>query len=159
MAPSSMYPWAPRRTWTRRAWTRRSRGGPRSWTLWTVVNERDELGDDLVPDYLTSVRDGAFYGWPFSYFGQNEDPRKKGERPDLVAKAVVPDLAIGAHTAALGLTFYDASARGEVRSVRTPRRASRTAGRLAARSGRRRKRRLAGYLCWIRHDGATLTAE
>ena len=78
-------------------------------TLWTVVNERDELGDDLVPDYLTSVQEGAFYGWPYSYFGQNEDPRKKGERPDLVAKAVVPDLAIGAHTASLGLTFYNAA--------------------------------------------------
>jgi glucose/arabinose dehydrogenase len=83
---------------------------PGTRMLWTVVNERDALGDDLVPDYLTSVREGAFYGWPYSYFGQNEDPRKKGERPDLVAKAVVPDLAIGAHTASLGLTFYDASA-------------------------------------------------
>jgi glucose/arabinose dehydrogenase len=83
---------------------------PGTRILWTVVNERDELGDDLVPDYLTSVREGAFYGWPYSYFGQNEDPRKKGERPDLVAKAVVPDLAIGAHTASLGLTFYGASA-------------------------------------------------
>ena len=83
---------------------------PGTRMLWTVVNERDKLGDDLVPDYLTSVREGAFYGWPYSYFGQNEDPRKKGERPDLVAKAVVPDLAIGAHTASLGLTFYDASA-------------------------------------------------
>ena len=71
---------------------------PGTRILWTVVNERDELGDDLVPDYLTSVREGAFYGWPYSYFGQNEDPRKKGERPDLVAKAVVPDLDIGAHT-------------------------------------------------------------
>ena len=81
---------------------------PGTRILWTVVNERDELGDDLVPDYLTSVREGAFYGWPYSYFGQNEDPRKKGERPDLVAKAVVPGLAIGAHTASLGLTFYDA---------------------------------------------------
>jgi glucose/arabinose dehydrogenase len=83
---------------------------PGTRVLWTVVNERDALGDDLVPDYLTSVREGAFYGWPYSYFGQNEDPRKKGERPDRVAKAVVPDLAIGAHTASMGLTFYDASA-------------------------------------------------
>jgi len=79
-------------------------------TLWTVVNERDMLGDDLVPDFLTSVRDGAFYGWPYSYFGQHEDPRQKGKRPDLVAKAVVPDLAVGAHTASLGLTFYRGSA-------------------------------------------------
>ena len=79
---------------------------PQTRTLWTVVNERDLLGDDLVPDYLTSVKEGAFYGWPFSYFGQNEDPRKKGQRPDLVAKAIKPDYALGSHTAALGLAFY-----------------------------------------------------
>jgi glucose/arabinose dehydrogenase len=79
---------------------------PRTKMLWTVVNERDLLGDDLVPDYLTSVKAGAFYGWPFSYFGQNEDPRKKGQRPDLVAKAIKPDYALGSHTAALGLAFY-----------------------------------------------------
>ena len=64
------------------------------------------LGDELVPDYLTSVRDGAFYGWPYSYFGQNEDPRKKGQRPDLVAKAIKPDYALGSHVAPLGLAFY-----------------------------------------------------
>jgi glucose/arabinose dehydrogenase len=80
---------------------------PTTKALWTVVNERDLLGDDLVPDYLTSVRDGAFYGWPYSYFGQHEDPRKKGQRPDLVAKAVKPDYALGAHVAALGLAFYN----------------------------------------------------
>jgi glucose/arabinose dehydrogenase len=79
---------------------------PKSRTLWTVVNERDLLGDDLVPDYLTSVKPGAFYGWPYSYFGQIEDPRKKGQRPDLVAKAVKPDYALGSHVAALGLAFY-----------------------------------------------------
>lgn len=79
---------------------------PRTNILWTVVNERDGLGDELVPDYLTSVREGAFYGWPHSYFGQNEEPRKKGERPDLVAKAVKPDYAVGSHVAALGLAFY-----------------------------------------------------
>jgi glucose/arabinose dehydrogenase len=83
---------------------------PGTTTLWTVVNERDLLGDDLVPDYLTSVKDGAFYGWPFSYFGQHEDPRHKGERPDLVAKAVAPDYALGPHTASLGLRFYRARA-------------------------------------------------
>jgi glucose/arabinose dehydrogenase len=80
---------------------------PRTKILWTVVNERDLLGDDLVPDFLTSVKDGGFYGWPYSYFGQNEDPRKKGQRADLVAKALKPDYALGAHTAALGLAFYD----------------------------------------------------
>jgi glucose/arabinose dehydrogenase len=79
---------------------------PKTNVLWTVVNERDLLGDDLVPDYLTSVREGAFYGWPYSYFGQNEDPRKKGQRPDLVSKAVKPDYALGSHVAALGLAFY-----------------------------------------------------
>jgi glucose/arabinose dehydrogenase len=79
---------------------------PVTKNLWTVVNERDMLGDELVPDYLTSVRDGAFYGWPYSYFGQNEDPRKKGQRPDLVAKAIKPDFALGSHVAPLGLVFY-----------------------------------------------------
>ena len=78
---------------------------PQTNVLWTVVNERDLLGDDLVPDYLTSVKEGAFYGWPFSYFGQNEDPRKKGQRPDLVAKAIKPDYAVGSHVAALGTRF------------------------------------------------------
>ena len=77
--------------------------------LWTVVNERDRLGDQLVPDYLTSVRDGSFYGWPYSYFGQNEEPRKKGERPDLVAMAIPPDFAVGSHRAPLGLVFYEGS--------------------------------------------------
>jgi len=81
---------------------------PGTKTLWTAVNERDELGNDLVPDYTTSVKDGGFYGWPYSYFGSNVDPRHKGERPDLVAKAIVPDVALGSHTASLGLTFYDA---------------------------------------------------
>ena len=76
---------------------------PRTGVLWTVVNERDELGSDLVPDYLTSVKEGAFYGWPYSYFGQHVDERVKPPRPDLVAKAVKPDYALGAHVAALGL--------------------------------------------------------
>jgi glucose/arabinose dehydrogenase len=71
-----------------------------------VVNERDRLGDDLVPDLLTSVRDGAFYGWPYTYFGKNVDPRKAGERPDLVAKSISPDYALGPHVAPLGLAFY-----------------------------------------------------
>jgi len=78
---------------------------PVSGALWTVVNERDELGNDLVPDYLTSVKDGAFYGWPYSYFGQNVDTRVKPQRPDLVARAVSPDYALGSHVAPLGLAF------------------------------------------------------
>jgi glucose/arabinose dehydrogenase len=86
---------------------------PRTKSLWTVVNERDLLGDDLVPDYLTSVKEGGFYGWPFSYFGQNEDPRKKGQRPDLVARAIKPDYALGSHVAALGLAFYSGNAFSE----------------------------------------------
>ncbi len=80
---------------------------PGTQTLWTAVNERDELGDDLVPDYLTSVREGGFYGWPYSYFGQHEDPRmKEKNRPDLVKTAIVPDVSLGSHTASLGLVFY-----------------------------------------------------
>ena len=81
---------------------------PRTGALWTAVNERDELGSDLVPDYMTSVKDGAFYGWPFSYYGQHVDWRVKEQRPDLVAKAIPPDYALGSHTASLGLAFYDA---------------------------------------------------
>ena len=72
-----------------------------------MVNERDELGPNLVPDYLTSVKDGAFYGWPYSYYGQHVDPRVRPQRPDLVAKAIRPDYALGSHVAALGLTFYN----------------------------------------------------
>jgi glucose/arabinose dehydrogenase len=82
---------------------------PGSGALWTVVNERDELGNDLVPDYLTSVRDGAFYGWPYSYFGQNVDKRVKPQDPTLVARAIAPDYALGAHVAALGLVAADAT--------------------------------------------------
>src|SRR5688572_5514103 len=81
---------------------------PKSGALWTVVNERDELGSDLVPDYLTSVKDGGFYGWPWSYFGQHVDRRVQPERPDMVAKAIAPDYALGAHVAPLGLAFYEA---------------------------------------------------
>jgi glucose/arabinose dehydrogenase len=80
---------------------------PRTGALWTVVNERDELGSDLVPDYLTSVRDGGFYGWPYSYYGRHVDARVEPQRPDLVARATVPDYALGAHVAALGLAFYE----------------------------------------------------
>lgn len=80
---------------------------PDSGELWTTVNERDEIGSDLVPDYMTSVRDGGFYGWPYSYFGQHVDKRVEPPRPDLVAKAIVPDYALGAHTSSMGLAFYD----------------------------------------------------
>ncbi len=82
---------------------------PTTGVLWTAVNERDELGNDLVPDYMTSVKDGAFYGWPYSYYGAHVDERVQPQRPDLVAKAVVPDYALGNHTASLGLTFAEGS--------------------------------------------------
>ena len=78
---------------------------PRTGRLWTVVNERDELGSDLVPDYLTAVEDGGFYGWPFSYWGRHVDPRVSPQSPELVARAIVPDYALGNHTAPLGLAF------------------------------------------------------
>ena len=81
---------------------------PETGALWTVVNERDELGSDLVPDYMTSVRDGGFYGWPYSYFGPHVDKRVKPPRPDLVAAAIAPDYALGPHTASLGLAHSKA---------------------------------------------------
>eukprot|EP01030_Chromulinospumella_sphaerica_P009013 gene9013-8822_t len=82
---------------------------PQSGALWTAVNERDEIGSDLVPDYITSVKDGAFYGWPFSYYGQHVDERVDPQNPDLVARAIAPDYAVGPHTASLGLTFAEGS--------------------------------------------------
>lgn len=87
---------------------------PSSGVLWTVVNERDELGNDLVPDYLTSLRNGGFYGWPYSYFGQHVDARVKPQRPDLVAQAIAPDYALGAHVAALGLVSAQGNKLGHV---------------------------------------------
>ncbi|RKK01418.1 sorbosone dehydrogenase family protein [Pseudoroseomonas wenyumeiae] len=85
---------------------------PTTGVLWTAVNERDEIGSDLVPDYMTSVRDGGFYGWPFSYYGQHVDERVKEQQPDLVARAIVPDYALGAHTASLGLAFAEGAKLG-----------------------------------------------
>ena len=79
---------------------------PATGALWAVVQERDRLGDDLVPDYLAEIKEDGFYGWPYSYFGQIEDPRQKGKRPDLVAKALMPDVLFQAHSSSLGLVFY-----------------------------------------------------
>ena len=79
---------------------------PTTGALWAAVQERDGLGDDLVPDYVTQVKDGGFYGWPYAYLGPNEDPRRKGEQPELVKKAIVPDVLVQAHSAVLGLVFY-----------------------------------------------------
>jgi glucose/arabinose dehydrogenase len=83
---------------------------PSTGALWTVVNERDELGSDLVPDYMTALKDGAFYGWPYSYYGQHVDTRVKPQRPDFVVRAIAPDYALGSHTASLGLAYLDSSA-------------------------------------------------
>ena len=79
---------------------------PGTKNLWASVQERDALGDDLVPDYFTQVQAGGFYGWPFSYFGPNEDPRRKGEAPELVKKTITPDVSLGAHTAVIDWAFY-----------------------------------------------------
>jgi len=78
---------------------------PKNGELWTAVNERDRLGDDLVPDFVTSVKEGAFYGYPYSYIGQNPEPRLKGARPDLIKKAIIPDVLVTSHSAALGIVF------------------------------------------------------
>jgi glucose/arabinose dehydrogenase len=86
---------------------------PRSNTLWVAVNERDEIGSDLVPDYITSVKDGGFYGWPFSFYGSHVDVRVKPQKPDLVAKAIQPDYALGSHVAALGLAFSEGAKLGD----------------------------------------------
>ncbi len=108
---------------------------PRSQALWTVVNERDELGSDLVPDYLSSVRDGGFYGWPYSYYGSHVDERVKPPRPDLVAKAIVPDYALGPHTAPLGLAS----------SAGTSLPATFGYGMFVGQHGSRNRRPLSGY--------------
>jgi glucose/arabinose dehydrogenase len=86
---------------------------PTTGKLWAIVNERDEIGPDLVPDYLTSVREGAFYGWPYSYFGNHVDVRAQPQRPDLVAQAIAPDYALSSHVAPLGLVFSQAARLGE----------------------------------------------
>jgi glucose/arabinose dehydrogenase len=88
---------------------------PEAGKLWAIANERDEIGPDLVPDYLTSVQDGGFYGWPYSYYGQHLDPRVEPQRPDLVAKAIVPDYALSSHVAPLGLAMYAGSDLGKYR--------------------------------------------
>ncbi|WP_290790799.1 PQQ-dependent sugar dehydrogenase [Flavihumibacter sp. UBA7668] len=110
---------------------------PETQQLWVTVNERDKLGDELVPDYLTSVKEGGFYGWPFSYFGQHYDPRIKEEEQDsaLVKKAIVPDVALGAHTASLGLVFYN--------QTKFP--AKYRGGAFVAQHGSWNKSRLSGY--------------
>ena len=109
---------------------------PETGALWTAVNERDELGSDLVPDYMTVGRDGGFYGWPYSYYGQHVDTRVKPPRPDLVAKAIVPDYALGPHTASLGLAWSR-------RRTRCPRRCE--AGMFVGQHGSWNRKPRSGY--------------
>jgi glucose/arabinose dehydrogenase/enamine deaminase RidA (YjgF/YER057c/UK114 family) len=122
---------------------------PRTGALWAAVNERDGLGDDLVPDYITRVRDGAFYGWPYSYYGPHEDPRKRGERPDLVGRAVPPDYATGAHTATMDVEFYAAPAAGRAAFPARYR-----GGAFVTQRGSWNRREFAGYrVLFVPFDG------
>jgi glucose/arabinose dehydrogenase len=107
---------------------------PQTGELWTVVNERDEIGSDLVPDYLTAVERGAFYGWPFSYYGGHVDKRVEPPNPELVAAARVPDYALGPHTASLGLVFYGGDALRDYRG-----------GAFVAQHGSWNRKPLSGY--------------
>ena len=108
---------------------------PGTNTLWTTVNERDGLGDNLVPDYLTSVKENGFYGWPYAYYGQHIDPRVKEQKPELVSKTIIPDVSLGAHTASLGLAFYNkASFPSKYRK-----------GAFVAQHGSWNRKQLAGY--------------
>ncbi len=123
---------------------------PSSAALWAVVNERDEIGPQLVPDYLTSVRDGAFYGWPYSYWGQNLDPRVRPQKPELVATAVKPDYALGAHVAALGLSFTRDGGFGGVF----------TEGAFIGEHGSWNRQDLAGYkVAWVPFSGGRPAGE
>ena len=108
---------------------------PRTKELWTTVNERDELGDGLVPDYITAVHRGEFYGWPYAYWGKHEDPRRAGERPDLVAKSMTPYFSVGTHTASLGITF----------TIQTSMPATYNEGALIAQHGSWNHSELVGY--------------
>lgn len=123
---------------------------PSSAALWAVVNERDEIGPQLVPDYLTSVRDGAFYGWPYSYWGQNLDPRVRPQKPELVATAAKPDYALGAHVAALGLSFTRDGGFGGVF----------TEGAFIGEHGSWNRQDLAGYkVSWVPFSGGRPAGE
>ncbi|MFB7882122.1 PQQ-dependent sugar dehydrogenase [Brevundimonas diminuta] len=123
---------------------------PSSAALWAVVNERDEIGPQLVPDYLTSVRDGAFYGWPYSYWGQNVDPRVRPQKPELVATAIKPDYALGAHVAALGLSFARDGGFG----------GAFTEGAFIGQHGSWNRQDLAGYkVAWVPFSGGRPAGE
>lgn len=123
---------------------------PTTGALWAVVNERDEIGPQLVPDYLTSVREGAFYGWPYSYWGQNVDPRVRPQKPELVASAVVPDYALGSHVAALGLSFAREGGFG----------GRFTEGAFVGEHGSWNRQDLAGYkVVWVPFSGGRPSGE
>jgi glucose/arabinose dehydrogenase len=123
---------------------------PATGELWAVVNERDEIGSQLVPDYLTSVREGAFYGWPYSYWGANVDPRVHPQKPEMVRRAVAPDYALGSHVAALGLDFTEGPVLG-------PRFAE---GAFVGMHGSWNRDPLAGYkVVWIRFSGGRPAGE
>ncbi|SFS88381.1 PQQ-dependent sugar dehydrogenase [Brevundimonas viscosa] len=123
---------------------------PNTSALWAVVNERDEIGPQLVPDYLTTVREGAFYGWPYSYWGQNVDPRVRPQKPELVARAVRPDYALGSHVAALGLSFArDGGFGGPF-----------TEGAFVGQHGSWNRQDLAGYkVVWVPFSGGRPSGE
>ena len=118
---------------------------PETGMLWAVVNERDELGSDLVPDYMTALTDGGFYGWPYSYYGPHLDRRVKPQRPDLVAKALVPDYALGAHTASLGLVFAPPNAANAANAPNAPSRLSATGGMFVGQHGSWNRNPRSGY--------------
>lgn len=123
---------------------------PQTSALWAVVNERDEIGPQLVPDYLTSVREGAFYGWPYSYWGKNIDPRVRPQRPDLVATAIAPDYALGSHVAALGLHFVTAGGFG----------GSFSQGAFVGQHGSWNRQDLSGYkVAWVPFSGGRPSGE
>jgi len=123
---------------------------PTTGALWAVVNERDEIGDQLVPDYLTSVREGAFYGWPYSYWGRNIDPRVRPQKPELVAQAIAPDYALGSHVAALGLSFATDGGFGGVFSQ----------GAFVGEHGSWNRQDLAGYkVAWVPYTNGRPSGE
>lgn len=123
---------------------------PQTSALWAVVNERDEIGPQLVPDYLTSVREGAFYGWPYSYWGQNIDPRVRPQKPELVATAIAPDYALGSHVAALGLSFVTGGGFGGAFSQ----------GAFVGQHGSWNRQDLSGYkVAWVPFSGGRPSGE
>ena len=115
---------------------------PKTGKLWVSVNERDDLGDNLVPDYITHVEDGGFYGWPWFYMGGTQDPRHAGKHPELKAKVITPDVLVQPHSASLQLVFHDGSAFAARARLMEPQPAHRLQGDPRAVQGRRHGGRL-----------------